>query len=192
MEILAPYAVTTHCKNYRVVRTRQGLALENCALGEGEIDLPAIVAALAEHHPAINLNIEIHSQFAPFRLDVLSEAFWRRHPAPPGDGLAWYLARAWEKPLLDPWPESLPDGQPAWRREAEDLRSSVRWAKQALADQLTGSPLPLGEGPGVRAAAVNPRKHKTLSRRPHPNPLPKGEGTSLYASDPGTGATSWR
>ncbi len=137
-EIMAPYALTTHFKNYRVVRGRQGLGLENFALGEGEIDLPAIVRALAERHPAINLNIEIHSQFAPFRLDVLSEAFWRRHPAPPGDGLAWYLARAWQKPLLDPWPAGLPDGQPAWRREEADLRSSIAWAKQALADQLTG------------------------------------------------------
>jgi aspartyl-tRNA(Asn)/glutamyl-tRNA(Gln) amidotransferase subunit B len=33
------------------------------------------------------------------------------------------------------------------------------------------SPLPLGEGPGVRAA-------DSLANRPHPNPLPKGEGTA--------------
>ena len=33
------------------------------------------------------------------------------------------------------------------------------------------SPLLLGEGPGVRAAAFS------LAACPHPNPLPKGEGT---------------
>jgi hypothetical protein len=32
------------------------------------------------------------------------------------------------------------------------------------------SPLPLGEGQGVRAASLN-------NARPHPNPLPEGEGT---------------
>ena len=32
---------------------------------------PAIAELLAKYNPAINLNIEIHSQFAPFRLDIL-------------------------------------------------------------------------------------------------------------------------
>ena len=135
-EILAPYALTTHFKNYRVVRGRDGLGLENCALGDGEIDIVAIAETLARRNPAINLNIELHSQFAPFRLDVLRPAYWRRHPPPPGDGLAWYLEKAWQKPLLDPWPESLPDGPKAWERELADLTASVRWAKEALAERL--------------------------------------------------------
>ena len=136
-EILAPYALTTHFKNYRIVRSSEGLALQNCALGEGEIDLPAIAETLAKYNPQINLNIEIHSQYAPFMLDVLSPAYWTRHPSPPADGLSWYLAKAWGKATLDPWPESLPDGAAAWKREAEDLRSSVRWAKGELAHYLT-------------------------------------------------------
>ena len=136
-EILAPYALTTHFKNYRIIRTSEGLALENCGLGDGEIDLPAIAATLAKYNPKINLNIEIHTQFAPFRLNVLDPAYWARHPAPPADGLSWYLAKAWSKPLLDPWPDNLPDGETSWKREAEDLRSSVGWARRELADFLT-------------------------------------------------------
>ena len=135
-EIVAPYARTTHFKNYRIVRGREGLALENCALGDGEIDVVAVAEALARRNPQINLNIELHTQFAPFRLDILRPAFWRRHPPPPGDGLAWYLEKAWQKPLLDPWPESLPDGPLAWERELADLRASVRWAKRALGGLL--------------------------------------------------------
>jgi 3-oxoisoapionate decarboxylase len=136
VEILAPYAVTTHFKNYRIARGPDGLALENCALGDGEIDIAAIAKTLAAHHPAINLNIELHSQYAPFHLDILKPAFWTRHPSPPGDGLAWYLEKAWHKPPLDPWPESLPDGPKAWQRESADLRSSVEWARRALAGLL--------------------------------------------------------
>jgi 3-oxoisoapionate decarboxylase len=136
-EILAPHALTTHFKNYRIVRTHEGLALENCGLGEGEIDLPAIAAMLAKYNPQINLNIEVHSQFAPFRLDVLNPSYWARHPASPADGMAWYLAKAWGKAPLDPWPNDLPDGPVAWKREAEDLRSSVRWARRELAHCLT-------------------------------------------------------
>ncbi len=41
------------------------------------------------------------------------------------------------------------------------------------------SPLPLGEGQGVRAAALGKpaRRQDLLLGRPHPSPLPKGEGT---------------
>jgi len=136
-EILAPHALTTHFKNYRIIRTGEGLALQNGALGDGDIDLPAIAATLAKYNPEINLNIEIHSQFAPFKLNVLSPAYWVKHPASPADGLAWYLAKAWGKAPLEPWPESLPDGAAAWKREAEDIRSSVRWARRELAQHLT-------------------------------------------------------
>ena len=44
--ILAPHALTTHFKNYRILRTPDGLALANCALGEGDIDLAAIAELL--------------------------------------------------------------------------------------------------------------------------------------------------
>ena len=130
--ILAPHALTTHYKDYRIIRTREGLALENCALGDGDIELVAMTELLAKHNPQINLNIEIHSQFAPFRLDVLSPAYWARHPSPPGDGLAWYLAKSWTKAPLDPWPDNLPDGANAWELEARHLRQSVGWAKHSL------------------------------------------------------------
>ena len=33
-------------KNYRIIRTGEGLALENCSLGEGEIDIVAIARAV--------------------------------------------------------------------------------------------------------------------------------------------------
>jgi 3-oxoisoapionate decarboxylase len=136
-EILAPHALTTHFKNYRIIRTGEGLALQNGALGDGDIDLPAIAATLAKYNPEINLNIEIHSQFAPFTLNILSPAYWTRHPSPPADGLAWYLEKAWRREMLDPWPANLSDGEAAWQREAEDVRSSVRWARKELARHLT-------------------------------------------------------
>jgi 3-oxoisoapionate decarboxylase len=136
-EILAPFALTTHFKNYRIIRTGEGLALENCDLGEGDIDLCAIAAMLALHNPEINLNIEIHSQFAPFKLSILDPGYWTRHPAPPGDGLSWYLAKAFDRPFLDPWPDNLPDGAAAWNRENEDIRSSVHWIRRKLGHLLT-------------------------------------------------------
>ena len=82
--IMAPYGLTTHFKNYRVMRTPTGLALENCDLAGGEIDLVSIAQTLARCNPQIHLNIEIHSQFAPFKLDILEETYFQRHPAAAG------------------------------------------------------------------------------------------------------------
>ena len=141
-EIMAPHALTTHYKNYRVVRGPNGLALENCSLGEGDIDLVAMTELLAKYNPQLNLNIEIHSQFAPFRLDFLDRDYWSRHPSPPGEGLSWYLGNAWTRPMPDPWPDNLPDGQPSWDLEAEHLRRSVQWVRKALGNLL---------GEGVRS-----------------------------------------
>ena len=136
-EILAPHAVTTHFKNYRVIPAAEGLGLENCALGDGEIDVAAIARLLAKHNPKINLNLEIHTQFAPFKLDICNPAFSAQHPSPPGEGLSWYLEKAWGKSRPDPWPESLPDGPAAWARENKDIRASVNWATGELAGLLT-------------------------------------------------------
>ncbi len=136
-QIMAPYALTTHFKNYRVIRTSQGLALENCALGEGDIDQVAIAEILAQYHPDLHLNIEIHSQFAPFPLNILTPGYWDRHPAPPGDGLSWHLAKAWTRNDPPTPRANLPDGSESWKVEQEHLESSIQWAREKLGHLLT-------------------------------------------------------
>jgi sugar phosphate isomerase/epimerase len=136
-EIMAPCALTTHYKNYRILRTMSGLALGNCSLGEGDIDIVAIAGVLARHNPDVNVNIEIHSQFAPFKLDILDPSFFERHPSPPGAGLAWYLGKAWETEIPGSHPSDLPDGPESWKLELEDLRKSVGWARENLAHILS-------------------------------------------------------
>ena len=59
------------------------------------------------------------------------------YPAPPGDGLAWYLQAAWNKETPSKLPANLPDGELSWQREHDDLRESVRWAKQELSHLLS-------------------------------------------------------
>ncbi len=135
--IMAPYAMTTHFKNYTVVRTKNGLALGNCSLGAGDIDLVSVAEILAAHNPDLNINIEIHSQFAPFTLDILDDTFFDRHPSPPGEGLAWYLKRAWNKDIPRTPPVNLADGEPSWKLEYQHLVDSVRWAKENLSHLLS-------------------------------------------------------
>ena len=137
--IMAPYALTTHYKNYRIIRTPQ-------RPGPGELLAGRRRHRRGGHRPAawrsttreINLNIEIHSQFAPFKLNILEDGFFARHPAPPGDGLAWYLKKSWEKPIPAAEPANLPDGPESWELEREHVELSVRWAREKLADVLGG------------------------------------------------------
>lgn len=135
-QIMAPYTLTTHFKNYRVIRTPQGLALENCSLGEGDIDQAAIAELLARYRPDLHLNIEIHTQFAPFPLNILTPGYWNRHPAPPGDGLSWYLAKSWTRNDPPSPSANLSDGPDSWQVERRDLESSVQWAREKLGHLL--------------------------------------------------------
>ncbi len=96
-----------------------------------------IAEILARYHPDLNLNIEIHSQFAPFPLAILTPGYWDRHPAPPGDGLSWLLAKSWSRNAPPTPPANLPDGPESWQVEREHLETSIRWARQSLGHLLT-------------------------------------------------------
>ena len=116
-EIMAPHALTTHYKNYRIVRGPRGLALENCALGDGDIELSAMTELLAKHNPQINLNIEIHSQFA---------ALPARRPEPGILGAASVAARA------TVWPGTWPNRgrRPCWILGRRALPTARRRGKR--------------------------------------------------------------
>ncbi len=51
----------------------------------------------------------------------------------------------------------------------------------------SNSPLPLGEGPGVRAGGEPTGLDHLAQASPHPNPLPKGEGTKANSLPKGEG-----
>jgi hypothetical protein len=111
--------------------------LENCTLGDGDIDQVVIAEILARYHPGLHLNIEIHSQFAPFPLEILKPGYWDRHPSPPGDGLSWYLAKSWTRNDLPTPPANLADGPESWQLERKHLEQSIDWARKALGHLLT-------------------------------------------------------
>ena len=106
-------------------------------MGDGEIDIVAIAEILAAHNPNINLNIEIHSEWAPFMLNIFDDDFFQTHVSPPGEGLAWYLEKSWDKDIPQTWPSDLTPGEEAWKVERDHLRRSVDWARQNLSHLLS-------------------------------------------------------
>ena len=102
-----------------------------------EIDIISIAKILYEHNPDINISIEIHSQWAPFRLNIFGEDFFEKHESPPSDGLKWYLEKSWNKEIVENLRADMPDGEESWKLEYEQLKDSIRWAKENLSSLLS-------------------------------------------------------
>jgi len=62
--VVAPYVAHVHLKDYRVQPTDEGYRLVRCAIGDGAVPFPELVAILAGHHRALPAVLE------PGALDV--------------------------------------------------------------------------------------------------------------------------
>ena len=125
-EILAPHALTTHFKNYRIVRTGEGLALENCALGRRRDRLARHRRDAGEIQSADQPEYRNPLAIRPVQAQHAEPGLLGETPCAVRPTVFLVLGESLGKPPLEPWPDNLPDGPAAWKREAEDLRSSVR------------------------------------------------------------------
>jgi sugar phosphate isomerase/epimerase len=72
---LAPWALTVHIKDVILGEYDGGLLLGDAALGEGILDLPAIVRTVREVRPAARFNLETITRDA-LRVPVNTEGYW--------------------------------------------------------------------------------------------------------------------
>lgn len=132
---LLPYVVTACLSDYRLVSTPRGAAIVGCALGQGVVDLLAIVQLLRQRTPDLHLNVEspVIRWELPFLEDKFWDAFYDRTP----QDLAAIL-RLIRKNALDP---NADYRTPYERGEVEELvlqyeddmfRRSIAYAKQVL------------------------------------------------------------
>jgi len=89
LEILAPYAVTTHVRDSIVFETPKGAAGQWVAMGDGVIDLPRFVAEFRRLCPKSTMQLEIITGRPPRPLNYLEADFWKAFPKMP----AWEFAR---------------------------------------------------------------------------------------------------
>ncbi len=96
VELLAPYAVTTHLRDTRVWATPDGALAQWVPLGAGNLDLPRVLAALGERAAAIPLNLEVITGVPPQAVPFLAPDgdFWPRYPDMLARDFARYLALA--------------------------------------------------------------------------------------------------
>ena len=89
LEILAPYAVTTHVRDSIVFETPHGAAGQWVAMGDGILDLPRFVAEFRRRCPQSTMQLEIITGRPPRPLNYLDADFWKAFPKMP----AWEFAR---------------------------------------------------------------------------------------------------
>jgi len=77
---VAPHVKNVHLKDYRIFTTDAGYRLVRCALGQGVIDFPALLAILDSAAPGISMAIELGAHEAR-HVRILADDFWPEYPA---------------------------------------------------------------------------------------------------------------
>jgi 3-oxoisoapionate decarboxylase len=129
---LAPFAVTTHFKDMAVEESSDGFLLSEVPLGEGILDLPAIVKTLREAGPKARFNLEMITR-DPLMIPCLTDRYWATFP----DRNGRYLARTLDlvrghKPR-SPLPRVSGLGPSARAAlEESNVKTCLRYARQKL------------------------------------------------------------
>ncbi len=102
---LAPYTIFVSFKDIGVDFYDQGLLLSEVPFGEGQLDLPTIVAAMQKKNPKMLFQLEMITR-DPLKVPIFTEDYWKvyddRSPAPSRDLallLDWVRKHPPKKPL---------------------------------------------------------------------------------------------
>ena len=133
IQVLAPYAVTTHLKDMAVRRTESGFELSEVPLGQGVLPLARYIAMLRQARPSAPLCLEMITR-DPLSVPYKAERYWVALDAP---GRAERVRR-FEAHVLDKAPDRpLPyttgltaDAQIA--AEDEHVAASIEYATRVL------------------------------------------------------------
>jgi sugar phosphate isomerase/epimerase len=130
LELLGPYALTSHVRDTAVWRVPEGVALRWCNMGEGNVDIDGWVKKFVKMQPSLPVSFENLPQPTPRIVPIFAADDLRYFPKMPAQDLARYLALAERgKPLPNATPV------PANRRgdqQREDLEVCIRYTRKLL------------------------------------------------------------
>ncbi len=124
---------TVHLKDYEVVARADGFSLLCCPLGEGVVDLHAIIALLRTEAPEASLNIETYLGRHP--IPALEEEYLRRLPEATAVELGRALRLVRDRGLTRDRSlvtEKESPEEEVLAAEEELVVKSVQWAREAL------------------------------------------------------------
>lgn len=133
IEVLAPFAVTTHLKDMAVRRTTDGFELSEVPLGQGLLPLPRYIETIRRARSGARFCLEMITR-DPLRVPYLTDRYWV-----PFDATARRpeRLRAFETRVLSKAREQLPrishlSGRAQLAAEDDNLRACVAHARDVL------------------------------------------------------------
>ena len=140
MEVLGPYAITTHIRDSVVFEHPRGAAVQWVALGDGSIDLKKLMELYRKLCPKAAFQHEVITGGGPRVLNYNEPEFWQIYPKMPAADFARFLALAKNghplmAPMLIPGRGSNlpPEYQAAVLAQARvDLVRSLDYSKKVL------------------------------------------------------------
>ena len=133
LEMLAPHVLTTSLRDTMLWETPAGVTSQWTAMGEGCIDLPALVDVLETRCPGVTVHVETISGF-PRELRVRDPAFWEAFPEARAVDYAAFLAAVARGRPLEPFtPPQGVDREEAQREyQLAELARSIRHCRDVL------------------------------------------------------------
>src|SRR5579884_1467303 len=140
LEVLGPYALTTHVRDSVVFEHPRGAAAQWVALGDGDVDWPAFLALYRKLCPAALLQLEIITGRPPQVLPYYDRDWWKWFPKTPASEFVRFEEMARNgRPfmgtmVIEDAPGAKPPEYTAALREQQriDLERSLEYAKKQL------------------------------------------------------------
>ncbi len=131
LELLGPYATTSHVRDTAVWRVPEGVALRWVNMGEGNVDIDGWVKTFVKMHPEQPLTFENLPMPKPRMVNVFGPDALRYFPKMPAADLARYLALAERgKPMAD---GAVTPPRDRGEQQRADLEVCVRYTRKLLA-----------------------------------------------------------
>jgi sugar phosphate isomerase/epimerase len=130
LELLGPYALTSHVRDTAVWRVPEGVALRWVNMGEGNVDIDGWVKKFVQMRPGLPVSFENLPMATPRIVPIYTPDAFRYFPNMPAADLARYLALAERgKP-----PASAPptQGKDRGEQQREDLEVCLRYTRKLL------------------------------------------------------------
>lgn len=139
LELLAPYAVTSHIRDSVVYTHPRGAAFQWVALGDGSIDYKKFTRRCAQLCPGVPMQMEVITGRPPTVLPFLEEPYWKKFPRKTAADFARFLKLVKEgHPFMGHMVIADGPNQPEAYREAlreqqrVDVERSFKYAREQL------------------------------------------------------------
>lgn len=132
IEILAPFAFSTHIKDMGLLTYENGFLLSEIPLGQGVVNLEKAVSLCLQHNQEIKFNLEMITR-DPLKIPCLEEGYWKTFENLPANELAKTLRLVRDKGFNGKLPIiSNLNPEEQLSKEEENILACLEYSKSQL------------------------------------------------------------